>query len=302
MYYKHYGDPSFMIKLYPQMKEYFRFLDEHSRGNLVSSDVKGEWCLGDWCTPTKIKIPPRFVNTYFYIKYIDEILACKDVLKLPREEVRRFKEKRKILVNALTRTYYNPETGNFARNIQGANAFAVDLGLGTKKTFNNMVKVYDEKHLYYNTGIFGTDILTRVLFKNGRGDLAVRLLASEGKYSFGNLRKQGATTLWEYWTGRRSHSHPMFGAVVAYLFRYILGISQENDSCGYEKIVIAPSDIKMTGNFSGKITVPAGEISVAIEYTENRAHFEIDLPSEGVFRYKDTEISLTSGKNKIIIE
>lgn len=302
MYYKHYGDPSFMIKLYPQMKEYFCFLDNHSRGHLVSSDVPLEWCLGDWCTPTKIKIPPRFVNTYFYIKYIDEILACKDVLKLSREEVKNYKEKRKVLADAITRTYYNPETGDFARNIQGANAFAIDIGLGNKKTFKNMIAVYDEKHLYYNTGIFGTDILTRVLFKNGRGDLAFRLLSSEGKYSFGNLMNQGATTLWEYWTGRRSHSHPMFGAVVAYLFRYILGITQEKDSYGYEKILIAPQDIKMTGKFSGKITVPAGEISVSIEYTENRAHFEIELPADGTFKYKGTEISLTSGKNKIIIE
>ena len=302
MYYKHYGDPSFMIKLYPQMKEYFRFLDNHSRGNLVSADVKGEWCLGDWCTPTKIKIPPRFVNTYFYIKYIDEILTCKDVLKLSREEVKGYKEKRKLLVAALERTYYNPGTGDFARNIQGANAFAVDLGLGTKKTFSNMVKVYDEKHLYYNTGIFGTDILTRVLFTHGRGDLAYRLLSSEGKYSFGNLMNQGATTLWEYWTGRRSHSHPMFGAVVAYLFRYILGINQEKDSYGYEKILISPVDIKATGKFSGKITVPAGEISVSAEYTESRAYFEIELPADGTFKFKDTEISLTAGKNKIIIE
>lgn len=302
MYYKHYGDPSFMIKLYPQMKEYFRFLDEHSRGHLVSYDVPLEWCLGDWCTPTKIKIPPRFVNTYFYIKYIDEILACRNVLKLPAAEVKAYKEKRRVLADALTRTYYNPETGDFARNIQGANAFAIDIGLGTRKTFNNMVKVYDEKHLYYNAGIFGTDILTRVLFTHGRGDLAFRLLSSEGKYSFGNLMNQGATTLWEYWTGKRSHSHPMFGAVVAYLFRYILGINQEKDSYGYEKILIAPVDIGATGKFSGKITVPSGEISVSAEYTESRAYFEIDLPADGTFRYKNTEISLTSGTNKIIIE
>ncbi len=302
MYYKHYGDPSFMIKLYPQMKEYFRFLDNHSRGNLVSTDVPLEWCLGEWCTPTKIKIPPRFVNTYFYIKYIDEILFCKNILKLSREEVKEYKEKRKILVDALTKTYYNPETGDFARNIQGANAFAVDLGLGTKKTFDNMIKVYDEKHLYYNTGIFGTDILTRVLFTHGRGDLAFRLLSSEGKYSFGNLMNQGATTLWEYWTGKRSHSHPMFGAVVAYLFRYILGINQEKDSCGYEKILIAPVDIKAVGKFSGKITVPAGEISVSAEYTGSRAYFDIRLPADGTFKYKNTEIALTSGTNKIIIE
>ncbi len=302
MYYKHYGDPSFMIKLYPQMKEYFRFLDSHSRGNLVSSDVPLEWCLGDWCTPSKIRIPPRFVNTYFYVKYIDEILLCADVLKLSPAEIKSHKEKRKVLVSAIKKTYYNEKTGDFARNIQGANAFAVDIGIGTKKTFGNMIKVYDEKHMYYNTGIFGTDILTRVLFKNGRGDLAVRLLSSEGKYSFGNLKRQDATTLWEYWTGRRSHSHPMFGAVVAYLFRYILGISQEDTSFGYERLVINPCDIAFIGSFSGKITIPQGEISVSVSYKENGAEFDINTPAEGIFRYKDTEITLTKGKNNITVE
>lgn len=302
LYYKHYGDPSFMIKMYPQMKEYFRFLDEHSRGNLVSRDVPLEWCLGDWCTPTKIRIPPRFVNTYFYVKYIDEILACKKVLELPVKEVKALREKRKALVSAIKKTYYNEKTGDFAGNIQGANAFAVDIGIGTKKTFDNMIKVYDEKHMYYNTGIFGTDILTRVLFKYGRAELAIKLLSSEGKYSFGNLKNQDATTLWEYWTGRRSHSHPMFGAVVAYLFRFVLGISQEEDSFGYEKILIEPKAIDLIGNFSGSMKLPQGTASVSIEYGERFARFTINLPAEGIFRYKDTEIELTAGTNRIILE
>ncbi|MBQ3537475.1 MAG: hypothetical protein IJA39_02750, partial [Clostridia bacterium] len=180
--------------------------------------------------------------------------------------------------------------------------FAVDIGLGTKKTFNNICRRYDEKHMYYDTGIFGTDILTRVLFNNGRGDIAVRLLCSEGKYSFGNIMNQGATTLWEYWTGRRSHSHPMFGAVTAYLFRYILGINQEKDSFGYERLVISPSDIKMNGSFSGGVTIPQGEVFVSVNYEDDSARFEIILPLEGVFRYKDKEISLTAGKNEIIFE
>lgn len=301
LYYKHYGDPSFMIKLYPQMKEYFRFLDEHSRGNLVTNDVPLEWCLGDWCTPTKIQIPPRFVNTYFYIKYIDEILSCKDILGLSRNEIKAYKEKRKTLADALTKTYYNPETGDFARNIQGANAFAVDLGLGSKKTFKNMIAVYDEKHMYYNTGIFGTDILTRVLFKNGRADLAARLLSSKGKYSFGCLMNQDATTLWEYWTGKRSHSHPMFGAVVAYLFRYILGIGQSEDSFGYSELIISPADIKMNGSFSGKISIPQGEVSVSVKYSEGTAHFSINLPCSGTFIFRDVKMELTAGKNDISV-
>lgn len=302
MYYKHYGDPAFMIKLYPQMKEYFRFLDEHSRASLVWYDVPDEWCLGDWCTPTKIKIPAPFVNTYFYIKHIDEIILCKNVLKLSSSEVRAYKEKRKALVTAIKKRYYDPKTGDFAKNIQGANAFAVDIGIGTKKTFENMCAKYDEKHMYYDTGIFGTDILTRVLFRNGRGDIAARLLASEGKYSFGNIMNQGATSLWEYWTGRRSHSHPMFGAVTAYLFRYILGISQEKDSFGYSKLIIAPADIKMTGSFKGKAVIPQGEVSLSVQYEKEAARFEIILPCEGTFRYKNTEMLLTSGVNTIIIE
>ena len=302
MYYKHYGDASYMIKMYGGMKEYFRFLDEHSRGRLVWYDVPDEWCLGDWCTPTKIKIPAPFVNTYFYVKYIDEILSCKDVLSLSSKEVKELKEKRRVLCEAIKKRYYNPDTGDFARNIQGANAFALDIGLGTKKTFNNMVAKYDEKHLYYNTGIFGTDILTRVLFKNGRGDLAIRLLSSRGKYSFGNIMEQGATTLWEYWTGRRSHSHPMFGAVVSYLFEYVLGITQEKTSYGYSQLVIAPAEISMIGSFSGKMTLPCGEVRVHIVYSEKRAQFDITLPCEGAFRYKNTEMKLTSGVNEIIIE
>ncbi|MBR3596591.1 MAG: family 78 glycoside hydrolase catalytic domain [Clostridia bacterium] len=301
MYYKHYGDPSFMVKLYPQMKEYFRFLDEHSRGNLVYYDVPDEWCLGDWCTPTKIRIPAPFVNTYFYIKHIDEILMCREVLKLSRDEEKGYKEKRNILVSAIKRRYFDPKTGDFAKNIQGANAFAVDIGIGTKKTFKNLCAVYDKKHLYYNTGIFGTDILTRVLFRNGRGDLAVRLLSSEGKYSFGNIMNQGATSLWEYWTGRRSHSHPMFGAVVTYLFSYILGITQENDSFGYEKLIIAPADLDITGSFSGKITVPQGEVFVEIIYSDTSARFKLIIPQEGIFRYKNNKIKLISGTNEIII-
>ena len=301
MYYKHYGDPSFMIKLYPQMKEYYRFLDEHSRGNLVWYDVPDEWCLGDWCTPTKIKIPAPFVNTYFYIKYIDEILMCKDVLKLSGKEAKQLKDKRKILAEAIKKRYFNPETGDFARNIQGANAFAVDIGLGTKKTFNNICRKYDEKHMYYDTGIFGTDILTRVLYKNGEAPLATRLLSSEGKYSFGSIMNQGATSLWEYWTGRRSHSHPMFGAVTAYLFRYILGISQEEASFGYKKILISPEDISLKGSFSGKITVPAGEIEVTAVYTGEGADFTVSVPDEAVFRYKGTKMKLKKGTNHITV-
>lgn len=67
-----------------------------------------------------------------------------------------------------------------------------------------------------------------MLFERGDANTAFRLLTSEGKGSFYNMKKQGATTIWENWDGERSHSHPMFGAATRYLFSFILGITQEN--------------------------------------------------------------------------
>ena len=72
----------------------------------------------------------------------------------------------------------------------------------------------------FDCGIFGTDILIRTLCENGYKDLAYELLTSEKENTFYNMKKHGATTLWENWNGAYSHSHPMFGAVVKYLVEY----------------------------------------------------------------------------------
>lgn len=39
-------------------------------------------------------------------------------------------ERAEIKKAAMVRKYYDPETGDFAKNVQGANCFAVDLGMG----------------------------------------------------------------------------------------------------------------------------------------------------------------------------
>lgn len=143
---------------------------------------------------------------------------------------KRIEEKKQAILSA----YYSPQTGSFIGDAQGANSFAVDIGLGDERAFNNTKKKYDAADAF-DTGIFGTDILTRVLFERGCADTAFRLLTSTGKGSFYNMKKQGATTIWENWDGERSHSHPMFGAVTRYLFSFILGITQEKNSAGYEK-------------------------------------------------------------------
>ena len=301
MYYKAYGEKEIFDETFQRMYKWFSYLESHSENDLVTSDLPGVWCLGDWCVPEQNRlnklcantIPEPLVNTYFYIKSMEYFLEIGEIIgnNTYKEEIRqRIENKKKAIVNA----YFSEETGDFAKNEQGADAFAVDLGLGDERTFGNMIKKYSERKMY-DTGIFGTDIATRVLFEKSRADLACMLLTSEEEISYYNQIKNGATTILEYWNGVRSQCHPMFGAVTRYLFEYILGIRQEENSVAYENVIISPECMKEIPHAKGKITTVKGEI--AVEYNENEIKITIPEKANAVLKLNGIETKLNPGQN-----
>ena len=269
VYYQTCGDSAPLREYYPNMRRYLDYLELHSEGDLVTSEEPGNWCLGDWCCPDEeyipgkrpvpAQLPPPFVNNYFYIKTLREMTEIARLIGR-EEDIPGYEATERCKIAAIMREYYDPATGDFFGNKQGANAFAVDLGLGDERTLANMVAHY-EKLRQYDTGIFGTDILTRVLFDHGYAQLAFALLSGAGDASYENMKRLGGTTLWEYWNGHRSHSHPMFGAVVQYLFRDLLGIRQRPGTTGYTDVIVRPANIPGLC-CKGYISTNAGRIEV----------------------------------------
>lgn len=303
-YYRQYGDVSVLEKYYPQMLRYFDYLESKSYAKLVISDKEGEWCLGDWCPPISVVLPAPFVNNYFYIKCLNR---CVEIVKLiGREEdlpmlEARIAERKEAVMAA----YYNKWDGNFLGNLQGANAFAVDMGLGDERTYRNLVKYYKSLKSY-DTGIFGTDIVTRVLFEHGDGQLAVDLLLATHPTSFAGMRDLGATTLWEYWPRSledRSHNHPMFGAVIAYFYDYLLGIRAKNGSAAYRELVIAPVLVEGVNRISGSRMIPSGEVSVFYEKSASGTVFTVCIPDgqTAEFVLGDEVRSLHAGENRFVM-
>ena len=311
--YKHYGEKEILAKYYPQMRRYIDYLEAHSEYGVVTSDKKGEWCLGDWCGPNilypdkditshnqQVVLPAPMVNTYFMVKSLTQMCEIAKLIG-KEEDIAEYEEKIKYRKGAITAAYFNTFDDNFIMNVQGANSFAVDIGLGNEKTYENM-KSYYKKLGHYDTGIFATDIVTRQLFKKGDSDLAVDLLTHNGDQGFEHWRRNGATTFHEYWDSNRSrsHSHPMFGAPVAYLFEYLLGIRQTEESAGYRSVVIEPMSVDRFGFMSGSITTPNGVVAVSYVNDNGRVKFNISVPenTEAVFRYKDTNTKLIQDENE----
>lgn len=305
-FYLHYGDSAPLAECYPNMLRYFDYLESRSVSNLVVSDKEGEWCLGDWCTPISVILPAPFVNNYFYIKSLNR---CIEIAKIigKDEDIPMFEKRIKERKEAVMSAYFNKWDGNFLGGQQGANAFAVDIGLGDERTYKNTVENY-KKLGGYDTGIFGTDILTRILFEHGDGQLAADLMLSETLHSFGEMRRLGATTLWEYWPGSlcdRSHNHPMFGAVAAYLYDYLLGIRAKEGCAGYSEIIISPVFIDEINTLEGYRTLKAGKVSVSYKKTEKAVDFDIsvpeNLPAEFVFEGKTHRLSAGENHFKIML-
>ncbi len=291
-YYEQYGDPQPLGEMYDGMVRYLGYLDAHSEGGLVVSDREGEWCLGDWCTPDPIRLPPPYVNTYFKVRALDAMRRIDRILG--REEDPRWKARREEACGAIVARYFDPQTHDFASGVQGANAFALDIGLGDEVTLAHFLSRYESTE-GYDTGIFGTEIVTRLLGEKGRYDLEYRLLAAERGNSFGAMMREGATTLWEYWPRceyQRSMDHPMFGAVCKLLFYDALGLRRAEDGAGWRRVRIEPRFLPFLPQAEGHIQTPRGRLAVSYRRTLTETVVTAEIP-EG------TEAELVFGGGRV---
>ena len=295
-YYRHYGEVQMLHGCYEPMKKWCGYLDSRLENQLVIREEPGGWCLGDWCTLEKTVLPEPFVNTYFYIKCLHIMEKIASILDKP-EDISTFAAKAKKLTKALLNTYFDEKTGDFFENVQGANAYGLDLGLGDERTLHHLVDHY-ENISYFDTGFLGTDILLDVLFRKGQANLAYRLMESRELGSFLYMKDRGATTLWETWNGMESHDHPMFGACTRQLFTSVLGIGQAEDTAGYRDLMICPQIPKQMQFAKGSIETQDGTISVSWRKENDTLHFEIQIPegTTGVFRFGTEEWKLQDGK------
>lgn len=290
-YYKNYGEKDILEKYYPNMLKWCDYMQNHLENGLVTSAEEGGWCLGEWGTPNSAKsqIPEPLVNTYFYIKAITYMHEIAEVISVNDDELQ---QRIEPLKQAMLDNYYDKDTNSVLGGLQGADLFFCDIGLGNEKMLQAINKKYDEYN-GFDTGIFGTDILIRLLFQNGYTDTAVKLLSScKERASFGYHIQKGATTLWEYWPGWGSHSHPMFGASVKYLITELMGMKKG------KQVRIEPKISSLLSKAKAYITIDKKKVSEEYEIKNNVINFKLYSEQPAVFVWNNKEYELIEGTDE----
>lgn len=295
-FYQQYGETEMLKECWPHICKWFGYMKNHCENDLVTTEEKDGWCLGDWCTPGKVVIPEPLVNTYYYIKTMEYMLCIGKILEdeagdfggVSCDEIR---AQLAASRQAFKEAYYRKEAGM----VQGGEAFLADLGIADAADLAALNAKYAAAGAF-DTGIFGTYILIQVLLENGFADTAYTLLTSEKEnVSFGHMKNSGATTIWESWNGSDSHDHPMFGAVTECFFSGFLGICAK--APGYEKICIAPKIPAGINKMEGSIETAVGKIAVSFDRKSEKPFTVIVPDVPAVFRLGETEYELKAGEN-----
>ncbi|MFK4788605.1 family 78 glycoside hydrolase catalytic domain [Microbacterium sp. ZW T5_56] len=224
------------------------------------------------------------VGTAYFHRSARTLARIAAILGKPEEELR-YDELADRVLAAWRAAYLRPD-GTTVQDTQAAYVRALTFGLIPddlrEAALDRLVRLIREAGDHLGTGFLATGDLLPVLADHGRADVAFDLLFQRSEPSWLTMIDRGATTIWEDWHGidengdaHASLNHYSKGAVIRFLHTHVLGLRQQQDSIGWERIVIAPTpgpDITWArGHHDG----PRGRIDVS--WTQGDEEFVLDI-------------------------
>ncbi|MWB97590.1 family 78 glycoside hydrolase catalytic domain [Agromyces seonyuensis] len=205
------------------------------------------------------------------------------------EDAARYAATAKRIADAWRQAYLRPD-GTTTTDTQAAYVRALEFGLVPAElreaALERLVELIREAGTHVGTGFLATGDLLQVLADHGRADVAYELLQQRTAPSWRYMLDRGATTIWEDWEGIDEHgdaheslNHYSKGAAMRFLHTHTLGLRQEADSIGWERVVIAPVPGGGITWARGSYESPHGTIAVEWRLEGERLQLMADIPS-----------------------
>lgn len=251
-----YSDKTILEHQIDSVLNWIRFMQEHSEGCLFRFGSQfGDWLALDAEESSYQGATPTDYTCSVYYCHSTEI-AAKILRVLKRDEDAEYYENLVQILKDDFRKRYFDENGILKIQTQTAHVLSLVFGLVPeefrKKSLENMKTLLEREAWHLTTGFLGTPQLLFALSKNGCLEGAYELLLKEDFPSWLYQVKEGATTIWEHWDGKKtdgsmwspdmnSFNHYAYGAVGEWLYRVVIGLEVDEQSPGYEHFYIKPS-------------------------------------------------------------
>ena len=273
MLYRWRGDVQILKKNYSTMVRYVDYLTSTADNHIVMHG------LGDWYDigpghPGPSKLTPQgLTGTATY--YHDLGLLAETAELLGRaEDAGRYAALAKQVCARFSETFFDPDKSYYGTDSQAAQAMPLVFGMVPDEhwgsVIDQLVRDVESRGDQQTAGDVGFRYLIRALTDAGRSDVLYRMNIRTNEPSYGCMIENGVTSLPEAWDGDplSSQNHCMLGHIQEWFMSGLVGVNQEDDSIGFERIVIKPA-------------VPQGLEKVAGYYDSVRGRIESEWAVNG---------------------
>jgi len=242
------GDTNILKRNYDIICKHCDFMLTMADGYIVN------YGIGDWCPPfegkaisvnmSSFKAPTELTDTAYFYNTADIISKIASILGY-EEDSKKYRELAEKVKEAFRNRFFDKEKMTVAGDCQTSTACMIFQGLAEEDEkeplLKLLIKQIEELDWHLDFGILGNKYVMHTLGDTGNGSIGFRMLAQRTFPSPKRWIDLGATTLWECWNGGGSHNHHMFSDLSAFMYKYVGGISLDENEPGFRHIIFRPA-------------------------------------------------------------
>jgi alpha-L-rhamnosidase len=278
------GDLKPLQANYAAMRRYADYLKSRAGDGML------DYGLGDWYdigpkAPGPSQLTSRKVTATGV--YYEDLVALAQIAALlghpaDAESYQARADHERELFN---KTLFHPETGQYDRGSQTANAIPLALGLVppefAQAVLEHLVADIHSHADHVTAGDVGFHYVVRALTNYHRSDVLAAMFSRTDSPSYGYQLAQGATTLTEAWDANpnSSQNHFMLGHGEEWFYRGLAGLTLDMARGAEDAITLRPSLLAGVAQATATHRAPMGEVSIAWQRSGDSASVQVDIPA-----------------------
>lgn len=287
--YRHYGDDRALVENYEGFRKWTEYLYRNSDRGIAIYSLYGDWAGPEpdsfnGASPVSGITPGQYMSScfnYYNARLMQEVARITG----HSDDEEMYRSRAAEMVKRINEVFYDRLTANYATGSQGANIFALELGIvpagDEQRVADNINADIVKRDYHLSTGNICTKYLPEILTRYGYIETAMKLMEQTTYPSWGYMRSKGATTIWERWeyaTGfaMNSHSHPMYGSVTAWFYKFLGGITVTEPA--FRRFGVKPYLPQNIPSCRAEVNSPYGRIVSAWSKTENGYNLHVEVP------------------------